>query len=67
MNKSVIEDARLLELLKAEDTLNALDAAGVDNWSGYGDHIDFENEELQNSFGISPNYPIRGVKPYETR
>lgn len=30
-----ISNERLLELLKAEDKLDALEACGVDNWSGY--------------------------------
>lgn len=30
-----ISDERYLELLKAEDKLDALEACGVDNWSGY--------------------------------
>ena len=42
-----IEWSRLRELLKAEETLDALYAAGVDNWEGFGlqwesDVIDFE-------------------------
>lgn len=66
MSKFVIEESRLLELLKAEDTLNALTAAGVDNWTGYEDIMSFEDEYLQSSFGISPTEHIKGVKPYET-
>lgn len=30
-----ISDERYLELLKSEDKLSALEAWGVDNWSGY--------------------------------
>ena len=42
-----IEWSRLRELLKAEETLDALYAAGVDNWEGFdlqweSDVIDFE-------------------------
>lgn len=32
-------------LLKAEEFLEALKAAGVDNWSGYGDAWDMYEEE----------------------
>lgn len=32
-------------LLKAEEFLNALEAVGVDNWSGYGDAWDMYEEE----------------------
>ncbi len=32
-------------LLKAEAFLNALETAGVDNWSGYGDACDIYEEE----------------------
>jgi hypothetical protein len=40
MNKYIIEEKRLEELLKAEHRLLALEGAGVDNWSYYGDHYD---------------------------
>ncbi|MDU1421976.1 hypothetical protein ACTQ4P_12060 [Clostridium sporogenes] len=30
-----ISNERFLELLKAEDKLDALESCGVDNWSGY--------------------------------
>lgn len=30
-----ISDERYLELLQSEDKLSALEACGVDNWSGY--------------------------------
>lgn len=30
-----ISDSRFLELLWAEDKLDALEACGVDNWNGY--------------------------------
>ncbi|HBJ2612653.1 TPA: hypothetical protein LA742_001079 [Clostridium botulinum] len=44
-----ISNERFLELLKAEDKLDALEACGVDNWSGYGEHTQYKatNEELQ--------------------
>lgn len=32
-------------LLKVEEFLNALEDAGVDNWSGYGDAWDMYEEE----------------------
>ena len=45
-----IEWSRLRELLKEEETLDALYAAGVDNWEGFSlqwesDVIDFESVE----------------------
>ncbi|HDK7158284.1 TPA: hypothetical protein PTV43_003480 [Clostridium botulinum] len=44
-----ISNERFLELLKAEDKLDALEACGVDNWSGYEEHTQYKatNEELQ--------------------
>ena len=35
MKKYIIDEKRLIELLFAEDELNALEAAGVDNWEGF--------------------------------
>lgn len=44
-----ISNERFLELLKAEDKLDALESCGVDNWSGYAEHTQYKatNEELQ--------------------
>lgn len=36
----IIGDKRYAELLKAETTLAALEAAGVDNWEGYDDALE---------------------------
>lgn len=38
----VIDAARLASLEKAFDTLLALEAAGVDNWSGYDDAVSLD-------------------------
>lgn len=35
MKYYIINKKRLLELLKKENQLNALECAGVDNWPGY--------------------------------
>ena len=35
MKYYIINEKRLLELLKEENQLNALECAGVDNWPGY--------------------------------
>ncbi len=43
-----ISEDRLAELEHAEEVLNALEAAGVDNWEGYGDALsvlDSEDED----------------------
>lgn len=46
---TMITSERLRELLDAEAKLIALEAAGVDNWCGYGDAMEIldemENEE----------------------
>jgi hypothetical protein len=41
----IITAERYLELLKAENELNALEAAGVDNWSGYGECGEYMDDE----------------------
>ena len=43
-NEISIPRNRWHELLRAEATLNALEAAGVDNWDGYGHAMDILNE-----------------------
>lgn len=46
MNDKVqIPSSRYLELLKAEDELDALQCAGVDNWEGYGEHTEYRESE----------------------
>ena len=47
MKKYIIDEKRLRELLFAEDELNALEAAGVDNWGDYGmeQKLLFETQE----------------------
>jgi hypothetical protein len=43
-NCIVISKERLVELLNAEEELIALEAAGVDNWDGYDEREDFQEE-----------------------
>lgn len=46
-----ISDERYLELLQSEDKLSALEACGVDNWSGYAYSYTYltSEEELLNA------------------
>ena len=45
-NKTIqISAERYLNLLQSENELNALEYAGVDNWVGYGDHIEYQEDE----------------------
>lgn len=46
-----VDDARYKELLDKEETLQALEAGGVDNWDGY----DFSMEELTKKREIDSN------------
>jgi hypothetical protein len=41
-----IDANEYLRLLKARNELAALEAAGVDNWIGYGEHHQFREDEL---------------------
>lgn len=62
MNYYYINEKRLLELLKEENQLKALECAGVDNWQGYyeakdsytdGRDVSYEDmalEDLKNEF-----------------
>jgi len=62
MKYYIINERRLLELLKKENQLDALKCAGVDNWSGYwtakdlytsGQDVSYEDmalEDLKNEF-----------------
>ena len=62
MKYYIIDEKRLLELLEKENQLNALECAGVDNWSYYcearllytdGQDISYEEmalEDLKNQF-----------------
>ncbi len=62
MKHYIINEERLLELLKKENQLDALECAGVDNWSYYGEarmlytdgqdasYEDIALEDLKNEF-----------------
>lgn len=39
-----LSEERYQELLEAEKTLKKLEAAGVDNWEGYGDAFGYDDE-----------------------
>lgn len=52
----MISKERLLDLLKKEDELDALQAAGVDNWCGWGEHTEFMNMDLQDSDVLPKEY-----------
>ena len=45
MHTVIITQKRLAELLKLEVFYQALEAAGVDNWSGWGEQESTEDEE----------------------
>lgn len=63
MKTFIITEERLLELLKSEGTLYALQACGVDNWSG-GDEVgEFTNYDLMDSESVE--LPVNGVSPNE--
>lgn len=40
-----ISAEKYLELLKKADEFDSLDAAGVDNWEGYGEHCEYMIDE----------------------
>ncbi len=40
-------------LVRSSCTLQALEAVGVDNWQGYGEHTEIE-KELLNGYGLEP-------------
>ena len=47
MNKYIVEEKTLLEIVTAYYKLQALEAGGVDNWSWYGDSLyDFLKEVI---------------------
>lgn len=46
----VLDMARYNELLEAEEFLNALRAAGVDNWDGYEYAQDMVSEDEENTY-----------------
>ena len=50
MKHYIINEKRLLELLKKENQLNALKCAGVDNWSGYLEAKDLYTDEQDVSY-----------------
>lgn len=52
-----IEEDRLLALLQAENDLNALTAAGVDNWDGCDYASEFKDLELVDAESV-PDYCV---------
>lgn len=50
MKYYIINEKRLLELLKEENQLNALKCAGVDNWPGYWEAKDLYTDEQDVSY-----------------
>lgn len=47
--KYIITEDRLLELLQSEDSLLALQSAGVDNWGGNDYAFELEDESIQHA------------------
>jgi hypothetical protein len=47
-DKIVISMKRYKELIMAEEKLLALEAAGVNNWEGYSDAMEEEDEDEDN-------------------
>lgn len=45
MQKYIVDEIRLKELLEAEERLASLEIGGVDNWEWYGDSINDNYEE----------------------
>ena len=50
MKYYIIDEERLLELLKKENQLNALECAGVDNWPGYWETKDLYTDNQDVSY-----------------
>lgn len=50
MKYYIINEQRLLELLEKENQLNALEYAGVDNWSGYWEAKDLYTDNQDVSY-----------------
>ena len=50
MKYYIINEKRLLELLKKENQLNALECAGVDNWLGYWEAKDLYTDNQDVSY-----------------
>lgn len=53
-----ISESELLSLLDSANQLNALEAAGVDNWEGYDYHyecmdIEITEEDLPNLYDVA--------------
>jgi hypothetical protein len=42
----IVSESDLLSLLNCLRELNALEGAGVDNWSGYGEHHEYMEDEV---------------------
>ena len=58
----VITEERLLALLQAEDTLQSLEGAGVDNWCGYDHAYESMDTDLQDATHIDPFWVLTGVE-----
>lgn len=55
----VVKEGRLLELLNAAQRLSDLEAAGVDNWEGYGGSFSPELEAVPDEFTIVRLMPFK--------
>jgi len=65
MDYYVISDAELLHLVNIKEKLSALISVGVDNWSGWDDHIELldikDYDYLKTNF--TPLHPDTTNKP----
>ena len=59
MSKNELSSKRIIQLLKAEKLLNALEAGGVDNWEGYDESLkDLRKEEEIDNLVVDTIYSI---------
>lgn len=52
MKEHSIKQDRLIALLKAEAKMERLEGFGVDTWSGYGEALEYEEEDLLNYYDM---------------
>jgi hypothetical protein len=52
MKHYIISERTLLNLYRAEEELNALEAGGVDNWSWYDESLNSNLEDAKKDFNI---------------